>query len=89
MINMAMMTPDQIAALDDLNSVEWLAQFKDLPEQLLDYVRMHANASLAEPIDLVSASEQLVIMQDIALRGAAGYYVGGLRPGAGRYRAKP
>ena len=38
---------------------------------------MHANASLAEPIDLVSASEQLIIMQDIALRGAAGYYVGG------------
>jgi phytoene dehydrogenase-like protein len=77
MINMAMMPPDQLAALDDLNSLEWLAQFKDLPEQLLDYMRMHANASLAEPIDLVSASEQLVIMQDIALRGAAGYYVGG------------
>ncbi len=77
MINMAMMPPDQLAALDELNSAEWLEQFKDLPEQLLDYMRMHANASLAEPIDLVSASEQLVIMQDIALRGAAGYYVGG------------
>jgi phytoene dehydrogenase-like protein len=38
---------------------------------------MHANGSLAEPIDLVSASEQVQIMQDIALRGATGYYVGG------------
>jgi len=77
MINMAMMPPDQLAALDDLTSEQWLAQFKDLPGQLASYLMMHANASLAEPIDLVSASEQLIIMQDIALRGAAGYYVGG------------
>jgi phytoene dehydrogenase-like protein len=77
MINMAMMPPDQLAALDDLTSEQWLAQFKDLPEQFTSYMMMHANASLAEPIDLVSASEQVAIMQDIALRGAAGYYVGG------------
>jgi phytoene dehydrogenase-like protein len=38
MVNMAMMPADQIAALDDLNSVEWLARFQDLPEQLLDYL---------------------------------------------------
>ncbi len=77
MINMAMMPPEQISALDDLASKEWLSQFDNIPSQLMSYMMMHANASLAEPIDLVSASEQVAIMQDIALRGAAGYYVGG------------
>ena len=77
MIDMVMMPAEQINALDDLTSDQWLSQFADLPLPLYSYFAMHANGSLAEPIDLVSASEQIVIMQDIALRGAAGYYVGG------------
>ncbi len=77
MVNMAMMPADQVSALDDQTTEQWLSQFKDIPWQVYSYLMMHANASLAEPIDLVSASEQIAIMQDIALRGAAGYYVGG------------
>ena len=79
MIHMATMTSEQISALDDITSLDWYKslQIPNLPSQVESYVRMHANASLAVPVDLVSASEQLVIMQDIALRGAAGYYVGG------------
>jgi prolycopene isomerase len=38
---------------------------------------MHANASLAEPIDRVAASEQIRILQQIATRGGGGYYRGG------------
>ncbi len=77
MADMALMPPEQVRALDDLTTGEWLARSSDLPWPLYSYMAMHANASLAEPIDLVSASEQVSIMQDIALRGAAGYYVGG------------
>jgi phytoene dehydrogenase-like protein len=79
MIHMATLTPEQISALDDVTSLDWYRSLPipNLPSQVESYVRMHANASLAVPVDLVSASEQLTIMQDIALRGAAGYYVGG------------
>jgi phytoene dehydrogenase-like protein len=77
MIDMAMMPAEQLSALDELTTEQWLVGFPDLPGPLRSYLAMHANASLAEPIDLVSVSEQLAIMQDIALRGAAGYYVGG------------
>ncbi|RLC94895.1 MAG: hypothetical protein DRI40_06905 [Chloroflexi bacterium] len=77
MIDMAMMPPEQLNALDEMTTAEWLAGMDNVPWGLYSYMAMHANASLAEPIDLVSASEQVRIMQDIALRGAAGYYVGG------------
>lgn len=77
MMEMALMPPEQVEALDDLSTEEWLSRFTELPWALYSYMSMHANASLAEPVELVSASEQVRIMQDIALRGAAGYYVGG------------
>jgi phytoene dehydrogenase-like protein len=48
-----------------------------VPHGLYNYMAMHANASLAEPIDLVAASEQIKILQQIAVRGGGGYYVGG------------
>lgn len=38
---------------------------------------MHSNASLAEPIDRVAASEQIKILQQIAVSGGGGYYRGG------------
>jgi prolycopene isomerase len=37
----------------------------------------HANASLAEPIDLVAASEQIRILKQIMLQGGGGQYKGG------------
>lgn len=77
MIGMAMMPQDELEKLDDLTTEEWLRSLGDLPVGFYDYMAMHANASLAEPVDLVSASEQVAIMQDLALRGAAGYYQGG------------
>jgi phytoene dehydrogenase-like protein len=74
---MALMPADQVRALDDLSTDQWLARVPNVPWPVYSYMMMHANGSLAEPIDLVSASEQVQIMQDIALKGAAGYYVGG------------
>ncbi|MDM8001086.1 MAG: FAD-dependent oxidoreductase, partial [Dehalococcoidia bacterium] len=75
--DMVFLPPDQVRALDDMTTEEWLARFPDLPWPLHSYMMNQANGSLAEPIDLVSASEHVQIMQDIAFKGAAGYYVGG------------
>jgi phytoene dehydrogenase-like protein len=50
---------------------------RDIPYALYSYMAFHANASLAEPIDLVAASEQIRIMKHIMLQGGGGQYKGG------------
>ncbi len=47
------------------------------PTPLYNYMGFHANASLAEPLDLVAASEQILIMKQIMLQGGGGQYKGG------------
>ncbi|MBX7159286.1 MAG: NAD(P)/FAD-dependent oxidoreductase [Acidimicrobiia bacterium] len=76
MAEMVMLTPEQLDGLDDTSMQDWLAE-RDVPWELYSYLAMHANASLAEPIDLVAASEQAKIMQQIAVQGGGGYYKGG------------
>ena len=76
MAEMVMLTPEQLDGLDDTSMQDWLAE-RDVPWALYSYLAMHANASLAEPIDLVAASEQAKIMQQIAVQGGGGYYKGG------------
>jgi prolycopene isomerase len=66
----------ELALLDDVSMEEWLGQ-RRVPPALYSYMGMHANASLAEPIDRVAASEQIRILQQIATRGGGGYYRGG------------
>lgn len=73
----ALMPRDKLMDLSDLTFDEYLARLGDIPESLYWYFAMHANASLAEPIDLVSAFEQAAILQHIAVSGGGGYYVGG------------
>ncbi len=70
------MTPEDLSAVDDVSMQEWLSA-RDIPDALYNYMGFHANASLAEPIDLVSASEQLLILQQIFLQGGGGQYKGG------------
>lgn len=65
-----------LAALDDVSMEGWLSK-RTVPPALWSYMGMHANASLAEPIDRVAASEQIRILQQIATRGGGGYYRGG------------
>jgi phytoene dehydrogenase-like protein len=72
----ATMPPEKLDALDDMTFQEYISQH-DTPHGLYSYLAMHSNASLAEPIDMVSASEQVRILQHIALSGGGGYYVGG------------
>ena len=55
---------------------DWLGK-RTVPHALYNYMAMHSNASLAEPIDRVAASEQIKILQQIATRGGGGYYRGG------------
>jgi phytoene dehydrogenase-like protein len=75
--DVALMPPEQLLELSDLTFEEYLNQQGDVPSSLYWYLAMHANASLAEPIDLVSAYEQAAILQQIAIGGGGGYYVGG------------
>ena len=70
------LTPEALSAVDAVSMKDWL-DARDTPDELYNYMAFHANASLAEPIDLVSASEQLLILQQIFLQGGGGQYKGG------------
>ena len=76
MAELATMPDEKLDALDDVSMHEYLAD-KDVPYALYSYLAFHANASLAEPIDLVAASEQIRIMKQIMLQGGGGQYKGG------------
>jgi phytoene dehydrogenase-like protein len=76
MTEMATISDDELATLDDITMDEWLAA-RDTPAPLYNYLGFHANASLAEPLDLVAASEQILIMRQIMLQGGGGQYKGG------------
>lgn len=76
MTEIVMMTPEDISKLDDLTMQEWLSQ-RPVPDGLFNYMGLHANASLAEPLDLVAASEQITILQQIMVSGGGGQYKGG------------
>ncbi len=77
MTDMVMLTREQLDQLDDVSMDDYLARIPDVPPALYNYMGMHANASLAEPIDRVAASEQIKILQQIALQGGGGYWEGG------------
>lgn len=76
MTELAMMPDEDIAKLDNMTMHEWLSQ-RDVPAPLYNYMGLHANASLAEPLDLVAASEQILILKQIMLQGGGGQYKGG------------
>jgi phytoene dehydrogenase-like protein len=76
MTEMTLMSDEQIDKLDGITMHEWLAE-RDVPSALYSYLGFHANASLAEPIDLVAASEQITIMKQMMLQGGGGQYKGG------------
>jgi len=73
---LAFLTPEQLSDMDDITFDEWL-KLRNTPWGVYSFFGMHANCSLAEPIDLVAASEQGAIMQHIATAGGGGYYKGG------------
>ncbi len=76
MTEMATISDEEIAELDGITMKEWL-DARDTPAPLYNYMGFHANASLAEPLDLVAASEQMTIMRQIMLQGGGGQYKGG------------
>ncbi|MFQ5416374.1 MAG: phytoene desaturase family protein [Myxococcota bacterium] len=76
MAGLVTMTEDEIDVLDDVSMHEYLCEH-DVPYELYSYLAFHANASLAEPIDLVAASEQIRIMRQIMVQGGGGQYKGG------------
>jgi phytoene dehydrogenase-like protein len=76
MTEMTLMSDAEIDKLDHITMDEWLAE-RDVPSALYNYLGFHANASLAEPLDLVAASEQILIMKQMMLQGGGGQYKGG------------
>ncbi len=76
MTEMATMSDEEIGKLDGITMEEWLAE-REVPGPLYNYLGFHANASLAEPLDLVAASEQILIMKQMMLQGGGGQYKGG------------
>ncbi len=70
------LTPEDLSAVDNVTMKEWL-DARDTPDELYNYMAFHSNVSLAEPVDLVSASEQLIILQQLFLQGGGGQYKGG------------
>jgi len=76
MTEMVTMSDEQIDKLDHLTMDEWLRE-RNCPSALYNYLGLHANASLAEPLDLVAASEQILIMKQMMLYGGGGQYKGG------------
>jgi len=76
MSEIALMPDDQVDALDNVTMHEFLST-RDVPYELYSYMAFHSNASLAEPVDLVAASEQIRILKHIMLHGGGGQYKGG------------
>lgn len=76
MAEIAVMQDQEIGEFDDITMDEWLSR-RTVPSPLYNYFGFHANASLAEPLDLVAASEQLLIMKQLMLNGGGGQYKGG------------
>jgi prolycopene isomerase len=74
---MMSLTPAEIDALDDISMRDYLDRQGNVPHGFANYMAMHANGSLAEPVDQVAASEQIKILRHIAMQGAGGYYEGG------------
>ena len=71
------MPPEERTKLDNVTMDEWLAARQVLPGPLYSYLGFQANASLAEPIDLVAASEMILILQHMMIQGGGGQYKGG------------
>lgn len=76
MTEMVMLPPDKVAELDDVSMHDYMSRF-DIPTPLYDYMAMHSNISILEPVDQACASEQVKVIQELALQGAAGYFKGG------------
>jgi phytoene dehydrogenase-like protein len=76
MTEIVSLTPADLAKVDNVSMKDWLIA-RNCPDSLYNYMAFHSNASLAEPIDLCSASEQLLILQQIFLQGGGGQYKGG------------
>jgi len=72
----ATMPPEEVDALDDITTQEFLARYDDLPRALYDYFAYTANATNVGLVELVPMSEVIKGMQSI-MSGPLGYPAGG------------
>jgi len=63
---MAMMTPEQIDALNDVSLQQWIAQHGDMPKPLFSFLAVEANMLATGLYELVAVWEQAKIMQIFA-----------------------
>lgn len=73
---MALLTPEQLDALDDVSVKEWLAQQGEIPRPLYGFLAVHSNLMATGLYELVAASEIARIMQIFAA-STTGYPRGG------------
>lgn len=76
MAQMVQLPEERLDALDNVSMHDYLLK-NDVPFRVYSYLAFHANASLAEPIDKVAASEQIRVMKHMMLHGGGGQYKGG------------
>ncbi len=76
MTDLVLLPEEKLDELDNVSMHEYISRF-DVPFAVYSYMAFHSNASLAEPIDLVAASEQIRILKQIMLQGGGGQYKGG------------
>lgn len=73
---MALLTPEQLDALDNVSVKEWLAQQGDMPKPLYGFFAVHSNLMATGLYELVAMSEIARIMQIFA-SSTTGYPRGG------------
>ncbi len=75
--DIALMTPDRIAALDDVSFQDWLNQYR-VPQGLRTFLAAINNGVFMVPDDVLAASEAVRTVQEIFLRGGGLYAKGGI-----------
>ena len=75
---LTMMTPDAIAKLDDISYGEWLSQ-RNINKGLYSFlISLVSDGCFVLPVDAVAASEGIIVVQQMFLRGGGVFCKGGI-----------
>ncbi len=75
---LTMMTPDAIAKLDDISFGEWLSQRKINKGLYSFLISLVSDGCFVLPVDAVAASEGIIVVQQMFLRGGGVFCKGGI-----------
>jgi prolycopene isomerase len=75
---LTMMTPQDIAKLDDISYGEWLSQRKINKGLYSFLISLVSDGCFVLPVDSVAASEGIIVVQQMFLRGGGVFFKGGV-----------